>query len=162
MSTLNKRPLILGLTGSIAMGKSTVSQMFVDEDIPHFDADAAVHKLQGPGGALVDEIEAAFPGTTGPQGVDRLKLGPQVLGDKEKLTKLESIIHPAVGQMRAEFLDAHKERMRQLATKQKDTTTSMQQIKQQTKNTYHPTYPPKNIASAPTCPIVGPTVRHGI
>ena len=109
MTQFGKRPLILGLTGSIAMGKSTVSQMFVDEDIPHFDADAAVHKLQGPGGALVDEIEAAFPGTTGPQGVDRLKLGPQVLGDKEKLGKLESIIHPAVGRMRAEFLDAHKD-----------------------------------------------------
>jgi dephospho-CoA kinase len=109
MTDTKKRPLILGLTGSIAMGKSTVSQMFVDENIPHFDADAAVHKLQGPGGALVDEIEAAFPGTTGPQGVDRLKLGPQVLGDKEKLTQLETIIHPAVGKMRADFLETHKE-----------------------------------------------------
>lgn len=102
------RPLILGLTGSIAMGKSTVAQMFVDEDIPHFDADAAVHRLQGPGGALVAEIEAAFPGTTGPQGVDRLKLGPMVLGDREKLERLESIIHPAVGRLRAAFLEAHR------------------------------------------------------
>ena len=102
------RPLILGLTGSIAMGKSTVAQMFVDEDIPHFDADAAVHRLQGPGGALVAAIEAEFPGTTGPQGVDRLKLGPIVLGDKEKLAKLEAIIHPAVGKLRAEFLEAHR------------------------------------------------------
>ena len=104
-----KRPLIIGLTGSIAMGKSTVSQMFVDEDIPHFDADAAVHKLQGPGGALVAEIEAAFPGTTGPQGVDRLKLGPIVLGDKAKLARLEGIIHPAVGKLRADFLEAHRD-----------------------------------------------------
>lgn len=102
------RPLILGLTGSIAMGKSTVAQMFVDEDIPHFDADAAVHRLQGPGGALVAAIEAEFPGTTGQQGVDRLKLGPIVLGDKEKLAKLEAIIHPAVGKLRAEFLEAHR------------------------------------------------------
>ncbi|RDV02511.1 dephospho-CoA kinase [Sphingorhabdus pulchriflava] len=109
MTDTIKRPLILGLTGSIAMGKSTVSQMFVDDDIPHFDADAAVHKLQGPGGALVDEIETVFPGTTGPQGVDRLKLGPQVLGDKEKLARLEAIIHPAVGKMRADFLETHKE-----------------------------------------------------
>jgi dephospho-CoA kinase len=109
MNDTKKRPLILGLTGSIAMGKSTVSQMFVDENIPHFDADAAVHKLQGPGGALVDEIEAAFPGTTGQQGVDRLKLGPQVLGDQEKLERLEAIIHPAVGKMRADFLATHKE-----------------------------------------------------
>ena len=109
MTDTQKRPLIIGLTGSIAMGKSTVSQMFVDEDIPHFDADAAVHKLQGPGGALVAEIEAAFPGTTGPHGVDRLKLGPIVLGDEEKLAQLEGIIHPAVGKLRAEFLDAHRD-----------------------------------------------------
>lgn len=109
MTDKPKRPLIIGLTGSIAMGKSTVSQMFVDEDIPHFDADAAVHKLQGPGGALVAEIEAAFPGTTGPQGVDRLKLGPIVLGDKAKLARLEGIIHPAVGKLRADFLEAHRD-----------------------------------------------------
>lgn len=109
MTDKPKRPLIIGLTGSIAMGKSTVSQMFVDEDIPHFDADAAVHKLQGPGGALVAEIESAFPGTTGPQGVDRLKLGPIVLGDKAKLSQLEGIIHPAVGKLRADFLEAHRD-----------------------------------------------------
>lgn len=101
------RPLIIGLTGSIAMGKSTVAQMFVDEDIPHFDADAAVHRLQGPDGALVAGIEAAFPGTTGPQGVDRLKLGPIVLADKAKLAQLEAIIHPAVGRLRTEFMEAH-------------------------------------------------------
>jgi dephospho-CoA kinase len=103
MSDRHKRPLIIGLTGSIAMGKSTVAQMFVDEDIPLFDADAAVHRLQGPGGALVAEIEAAFPGTTGPQGVDRQKLGPIVLGDKEKLHR-----HPAVARLRADFLEAHE------------------------------------------------------
>jgi dephospho-CoA kinase len=109
MNSPAKRPLIIGLTGSIAMGKSTVAQMFVDEDIPHFDADAAVHRLQGPGGALVAEIEAAFPGTTGPQGVNRQKLGPIVLADKEKLHQLEAIIHPAVARMRADFLAAHRE-----------------------------------------------------
>ncbi|MCC6478970.1 MAG: dephospho-CoA kinase [Sphingomonadaceae bacterium] len=109
MTDKAKRPLIIGLTGSIAMGKSTVSQMFVDEDIPHFDADAAVHRLQGPGGALVEAIEAEFPGTTGPQGVDRLKLGPLVLGDRAKLAKLEAIIHPAVGKLRAAFLEAHRD-----------------------------------------------------
>jgi len=103
------KPLVLGLTGSIAMGKSTVAQIFVDEAIPHFDADAAVHLLQGPGGALVSEIEAAFPGTTGPTGVDRQKLGPIVLGNREKLARLESIIHPAVGAMRAQFLEKHRD-----------------------------------------------------
>ena len=97
-------PLIIGLTGSIAMGKSTVATMFEDEGVPVFDADAAVHVLQGQGGLLVAEIEAVFPGTTGPMGVDRQKLGAAVLGDKAKLTQLESIIHPAVAKMRNAFL----------------------------------------------------------
>lgn len=99
-----RRPLIIGLTGSIGMGKSTVANMFADEGVPVFDADAAVHLLQGPGGALVEEIEALFPGTTGPEGVDRQKLGAAVLGDREALTRLEQIIHPAVGRMRTDFL----------------------------------------------------------
>ena len=104
MNPASKPPLIIGLTGSIAMGKSTVAAMFEDEEVPVFDADAAVHILQGPKGVLVAEIEAAFPGTTGPTGVDRQKLGAAVLGDKHKLTKLESIIHPAVAKMRNAFL----------------------------------------------------------
>ncbi|MEW4468582.1 dephospho-CoA kinase [Parasphingorhabdus sp. JC815] len=101
-------PLIIGLTGSIGMGKSTVGQMFADEDIPLFDADAAVHILQGPGGALVEDIEALFPGTTSKNGVDRQKLGPAVLGNPEALKKLEALIHPAVGAMRAEFLQQNE------------------------------------------------------
>lgn len=96
--------MIIGLTGSIAMGKSTVAAMFEAEGVPVFDADAAVHILQGPGGALVGEIEAAFPGTTGAQGVDRQALGAAVLGDKAKLLRLESIVHPAVAAMRSGFL----------------------------------------------------------
>ena len=103
------QPLIIGLTGSIGMGKSTVAKMFVDEDVPMFDADAAVHMLQGPDGALVEEIEALFPGTTGDKGVDRQKLGAAVLGKAEALQKLEALIHPAVGQMRMRFLEEHKE-----------------------------------------------------
>jgi dephospho-CoA kinase len=99
-----KHPSIIGLTGSIAMGKSTVTQMFADEGVPCFDADAAVHILQGPNGDLVGEIESAFPGSTGPMGVDRQKLGALVLGDKEQLGRLEAIIHPAVAKMRADFL----------------------------------------------------------
>jgi dephospho-CoA kinase len=102
-----KRPLILGLTGSIAMGKSTVKAMFEEAGVPCFDADAAVHILQGPGSALVEEIEKAFPGSTGEMGVDRQKLGAMVLGDKEKLSQLEAIIHPAVAKMRGDFLKSH-------------------------------------------------------
>jgi dephospho-CoA kinase len=104
MNQARKIPLIIGLTGSIAMGKSTVAEMFEDENVPVFDADAAVHILQGLDGPLVAEIEAVFPGTTGAMGVDRQKLGAAVLGDKQKLTQLESIIHPAVAKMRNAFL----------------------------------------------------------
>jgi len=98
------KPFILGLTGSIGMGKSAVAAMFEGLNVPVFDADAAVHELQGPGGALLEAIEAEFPGTTGPQGVDRPKLGAAVFGDKDKLKKLEGIVHPAVGAMRQQFL----------------------------------------------------------
>lgn len=102
-----QRPFILGLTGSIGMGKSAVAAMFAGLDVPVFDADAAVHALQGPGGALVADIEAAFPGTTGPGGVDRQKLGAAVLGDPARLAVLEGIVHPAVAGMRAGFLAEH-------------------------------------------------------
>lgn len=102
-----KKPMIIGLTGGIAMGKSTVAKMLIDEAVPLFDADAAVHLLQGPGGALVAEIELAFPGSTGPQGVDRQKLGAAVLNDKARLAKLEAIVHPAVAAMRNAFLADH-------------------------------------------------------
>ena len=100
---------ILGLTGSIGMGKSTVAAMFEEAGVPVFDADAAVHRLQGPDGALVPAIEAAFPGTTGLGGVDRGKLGALVLGDPEALGRLEAIVHPAVAEMRRRFLADHKE-----------------------------------------------------
>ncbi len=102
-------PVIIGLTGSIGMGKSTVAQMFADAGVPVFDADAAVHSLQGPGGALVKDIEALFPGTTNEQGVDRQKLGAAVLGNSDALKWLEALIHPAVGAMRLEFLNTHKD-----------------------------------------------------
>lgn len=102
-----ERPFILGLTGSIGMGKSAVAAMFQGLNVPVFDADAAVHQLQGPGGALLPAIEAAFPGTTGPGGVDRPKLGAAVFGDAEALKRLEAIVHPAVGAMRKNFLADH-------------------------------------------------------
>lgn len=99
----------IGLTGSIGMGKSAVAQMFADEGIAVFDADAAVRRLQGPGGRLLPAIEAAFPGTTGPDGVDRAQLGARVFGDEAAIKRLEAIVHPAVGEERAAFLARHGE-----------------------------------------------------
>ncbi|RZF65332.1 dephospho-CoA kinase [Sphingomonas populi] len=99
--------ITLGLTGSIGMGKSTVAAMFARSGVPVFDADAAVHRLQGPAGRLVAAIEAAFPGTTGPEGVDRGLLGKAVLGDTPALRRLEAIVHPAVAEERAAFLRDH-------------------------------------------------------
>ena len=98
------KPFILGLTGSIGMGKSAVAAMFRGLGVPVFDADAAVHALQGPGGACLDPIERAFPGTTGPAGVDRQKLGAAVFGDPAALKLLEQIVHPEVAALRQTFL----------------------------------------------------------
>jgi len=97
----------LGLTGSIGMGKSTVAAMFAEAGVPVFDADAEVRRLQGPDGALLPAIEAAFPGTTGAAGVDRPALGAAVFGDAAALARLEAIVHPAVRAFRADFLAAH-------------------------------------------------------
>jgi dephospho-CoA kinase len=98
------RPFVLGLTGSIGMGKSAVAAMFRGLGVPVFDADAAVHELQGPGSACVAPIERAFPGTTGPTGVDRQKLGAAVFGSPEALKQLEAIVHPEVAELRRTFL----------------------------------------------------------
>jgi len=101
------RPFILGLTGSIGMGKSAVAQMLRALGVPVFDADAAVHTLQAPGSPLLDRIEAAFPGTTGPEGLRRQELGARVFGDRAALARLEAIMHPAVATMRERFLADH-------------------------------------------------------
>ena len=101
--------IVLGLTGSIGMGKSTVAEMFGHEGVPVFDADAAVHRLQGPEGALVAEIEARFPGTTGPQGVNRSALAERVLAEREALQNLEGLIHPAVARERKAFIERHRD-----------------------------------------------------
>ena len=97
-------PVIIGLTGSIGMGKSTVAAMFAELGVPVFDADAEVRRMQGRGGGLLAAIEAAFPGTTGPSGVDRDALGMTVFGDRDALARLEAIVHPAVRDKRMAFL----------------------------------------------------------
>lgn len=99
--------VILGLTGSIGMGKSTVAAMFEAEGVPVFDADVIVHRLQGRNGALVAAIEAAFPGTQRADGVDRTALGVRVLNDPQALARLEAIVHPAVAAERQAFLAAN-------------------------------------------------------
>jgi dephospho-CoA kinase len=102
------RPLLIGLTGSIGMGKSTVAAMLRDCGVPLFDADAEVHRLQAPGGAMLPLIESAFPGTTGADGLDRAALGAQVFGNDAALARLERIVHPAVAEAQAEFMAAHR------------------------------------------------------
>lgn len=102
------RPLLIGLTGSIGMGKSTVAAMFAAEGVPVFDADREVRVMQGPGGALVPAIAQAFPGTTGERGVDREALGAMVFADRDALARLEMIVHPAVARRRSAFLEKHR------------------------------------------------------
>ena len=99
----------IALTGSIGMGKSTAAAIFARRGVAVFDADAEVRRLQGPGGALIDAIEARFPGTTGPRGVDRDALSERVLADPDELAALEAIVHPAVHAARARFLLEHKD-----------------------------------------------------
>ncbi|BBD99383.1 dephospho-CoA kinase [Sphingobium amiense] len=101
---------VYGLTGSIGMGKSAVAAMFRRLAVPLFDADAEVHRLQGPGGALLTAIEARFPGTTGPMGVDRAKLGAAVFGHAGERRALEAIVHPAVRESREKFLRRNRSR----------------------------------------------------
>ena len=94
--------VILGLTGSIGMGKSTTAAMFRDAGVPVFDADAAVHALYR--GAAVPAIEAAFPGVATGGAVDRELLRQRVLDDPSVLRRLEAIVHPLVRAERAAFL----------------------------------------------------------
>ncbi len=96
--------MIVGLTGSIGMGKSTAARMLRQMGVPVYDADAAVHALQAPGGAALPAIEAAFPGVVKDGVLDRQALGARVFGNKPALRQLESIVHPLVGQRQRAFL----------------------------------------------------------
>ena len=99
----------IALSGSIGMGKSTVARMFEAAGIPVFDADAVVRNLQGPGGALVDEIGKRFPGTVEGGLLDRERLARSVLEDPALLAELEAIVHPAVRDAREAFIDANRD-----------------------------------------------------
>jgi dephospho-CoA kinase len=98
----------IALTGSIGMGKSTVARMFECGGVPVFDADAVVRRLQGHGGALVDEIASRFPGTVHDGVLDREALAARVLDQPPQLELLESIVHPAVQAAREEFVRHHR------------------------------------------------------
>ena len=95
--------IILGLTGSIGMGKSTTAKLFAEAGVPVYDADAAVHRLYE--GEAVPAIEAAFPGTTANGRVDRNRLSAQVVHDPSAMRQLEQIVHPMLGASRQKFLD---------------------------------------------------------
>jgi dephospho-CoA kinase len=94
--------IVLGLTGSIGMGKSTTAALFAEAGVPVYDADAAVHRLYE--GEAVAAIEAAFPGTTANGKVDRNRLSAQVVHDPAAIKKLEEIVHPMLGASRQKFL----------------------------------------------------------
>jgi dephospho-CoA kinase len=96
--------IVIGLTGSIGMGKSTVAHMFTEEGAPAFNADDAVHALYAPGGAAVAPVEAAFPGVMKDGGIDRIVLSARVVADEAAMKRLEAIVHPLVKQSQAEFL----------------------------------------------------------
>jgi dephospho-CoA kinase len=95
--------IILGLTGSIGMGKSTTAKLFAEAGVPVYDADATVHHLYE--GEAVPAIEAAFPGTTANGKVDRALLSAQVVHDPAAIKRLEAIVHPMLGASRQKFLD---------------------------------------------------------
>lgn len=94
--------VLIGLTGSIGMGKSTTAAMFAANAVPVFDADATVHKLYS--GAAVAPVAAAFPGVVVDGVIDRARLSAQVLGQPEAMRRLESIVHPLVQQAEIDFI----------------------------------------------------------
>jgi dephospho-CoA kinase len=99
----------VALTGSIGMGKSTVAKMFERAGVPVFNADAVVHRLQAPGGGLVEKIGELFPGCVRCGTLDRECLAEIVLADRDRLAALERIVHPAVREARDEFIAQHKD-----------------------------------------------------
>ncbi|MBO6584374.1 MAG: dephospho-CoA kinase [Hyphomonas sp.] len=101
--------IVLGLTGSIGMGKSATADLFREEGVPVYDADAAVHALYAKGGAAVAPVEAAFPGVMVDGAIDRMALRTHVLDDAEAMRKLEGIVHPLAGDAQKQFRDKARE-----------------------------------------------------
>jgi dephospho-CoA kinase len=101
--------LLIGLTGSIGMGKTETAKMFARLGLPVYDADAAIHAIYAPGGAAVEPVGAAFPGVVRNGAVDRNELSKHVVGDAEAMRKLERITHPLVGAEQRRFLHEMEE-----------------------------------------------------
>lgn len=101
--------IIIGLTGSIGMGKSTVAAMFAEEGAPSFNSDMAVHNLYAPGGAAVAPVEAAFPGVTKDGAIDRVTLSARVVGNPDEIKRLEAIVHPLVRQAQMQFVQDQRD-----------------------------------------------------
>lgn len=100
--------IVVGLTGSIGMGKSTVAAMFAEEGAPAFDSDAAVHALYAPGGAAVGPVAAAFPAALKDGGIDRTALSALVVDNPVALKRLEQLVHPFVRQAQVDFAEAQR------------------------------------------------------
>jgi dephospho-CoA kinase len=101
--------IVLGLTGSIGMGKTTTAALFREAGVPVYDADAAVHALYAAGGAAVAPVDAAFPGVVVAGAIDRGRLSERITADPAALARLEAIVHPLLAAERAAFMESVKD-----------------------------------------------------
>lgn len=106
---MTERPILIGLTGSIGMGKTETAKMFAELGVPVFDSDATVHSLYAPCGEAVGAVAKAFPGTVVDGAVDRARLMAALQQDPSGFARLEAVVHPLVTQKQREFIAAHRD-----------------------------------------------------